>query len=145
MEFLALQSANGAGESFGGLDAWLGRLSATGQSGQAFVFVGAFVRRTPALMFQLLGNTAVPGDANEGLIVASMRSFRPLLDAARLAATPDRVKVVKVPANGTFESVIGGFGRQAADLPATSILNNVEPGEEVRAGQWLKIVEPGKR
>jgi hypothetical protein len=52
---------------------------------------------------------------------------------------------VKVAANGTFESVIGRFGRQAADTAATSILNNVEPGEEVRAGQLLKIVEPGRR
>jgi predicted Zn-dependent protease len=137
-------SANGAAESFGGLDAWLGRLATTGQSGAAFTFVGAFVRRAPQQMFQLLGNTAAPGDADEGRIVASMRSFRPLTDAARLNVGPDRLKVVKVASNGTFESVIGGFGKQAADLAATSILNNVEPAEEVRAGQLLKIVEPGR-
>ena len=138
-------SANGAGESFGGLDAWLGRLAATGQSGEAFTFVAAFVRRAPERMIQVLGNTALPADADEGRIVASMRSFRPLTDAARLAATPDRVKVVKVTTTGSFESVIGRFGRQAADTAATSILNNVEPGEEVRAGELLKIVEPGRR
>ncbi len=77
-------------------------------------------------------------------MVASMRTFRPLTDRARLAAAPDRVRVVRVEKGGSFESVIAGFGPQGVDSLEASILNNVELGEEVRAGELLKIVEPGR-
>jgi len=52
---------------------------------------------------------------------------------------------VKANATGTFESLIASFGPQAVDSTYSSIINNVEPGDEVRAGELLKIVEPGRR
>jgi predicted Zn-dependent protease len=136
--------ASGQTESFEGLPAWVGRLVAKGQSGAAYAFVGAFIRSTPEHMIQIVGQSAAPGDADESRILASMRSFRALTDHARLAATPDRVRVVQVETGGRFDTVIAGFGRQAADTLDTSILNNVEPDEEVRAGELLKIIEPGR-
>ena len=136
--------ANGAGESFGGLEAWVGRLEAKGESGELMTFVAAFVRSAPDRMMQIVGRSATPGEADEARIVSSMRSFRALTDHARLAATPDRVRVVRVGTSGSFETVIAGFGRQAVDSLGSSILNNVEPGDEVRAGELLKIVEPGR-
>jgi predicted Zn-dependent protease len=140
-----VMDASGAGESFEGLDAWVGRLEAKGASGELMTFAAAFIRTAPQRMFQILGRSAAPGDAEEGRIVASMRSFRALTDRARLAAAPDRVRVVKAASTGSFETVIASFGHQAVDSLEASILNNVEPGEEVRAGVLLKIVEPGKR
>ncbi len=104
----------------------------------------AFLRVAPDRMIQIVGRSAEPGDADETRIVASMRSFRRLTDRARLAAAPDRVRVVKVAAAGRFEALLPGFGRQALDAAATSILNNLEPDEEVRPGELLKIVEPGQ-
>lgn len=95
-------------------------------------------------MIQIVGQSGATGDADEARIVASMRSFRPLTDRVRLAAAPDRVKVVKVGSTGRFETVLAGFGRQAVDAAATSVLNKVEPGGEIRAGELLKIVEPGQ-
>ena len=105
----------------------------------------AFIRTAPEPIFHLHGRSAPPGDADEARIIASMRSFRALTDRARLAATPDRVRVVKAGSTGSFETVIAGFGPQAVDSLESSILNNVEPGDVVRAGELLKLVEPGKR
>ncbi len=136
--------ASGASESFEGLEAWVGRLEAKGASGGLVAFAAAFIRRAPERMIQIVGQSGATGDADEARIVASMRSFRPLTDRARLAAAPERVKVVKVASAGRFETVLAGFGRQAVDAAATSVLNNVEPGDEIRAGELLKIVEPGQ-
>ena len=140
----AVLDASGAGESFGGLDAWVGRVETRGTSGETASFVVTYVRMAPERMIQIAGRSAVARDANEGRIVESMRSFRPLTDRARLAAVPDRLHVVKVSKAASFETVIATFGRQAADLTATSILNNVGPDDEVRAGELLKIVVPGR-
>jgi predicted Zn-dependent protease len=136
--------ARGADESFEGLEAWVGRLDAKAESGDLMSFVATFVRRAPERMFQMVGRSTTPGDPDEATIVASMRSFRALTDRARLAATPDRVRIVRVESAGSFESVVAGFGRQAVDSVEAAILNNVEPGDEVRAGELIKIVEPGR-
>jgi predicted Zn-dependent protease len=137
--------ASGATETFEGLPAWVGRLAARTGSGEIITLEAAFVRLAPERMIQIIGRSNQPGDADDQRIVASMRSFRPLTERARLAATPDRVHIVKVATTGSFESVIAAFGRQAVDSTECSILNNVEPGGEVRAGELLKIVQPGRR
>jgi predicted Zn-dependent protease len=136
--------AAGDNETFDGLAAWVGRLVARAESGETVTFEATFVRLAPERMIQIIGRSNALGDADDQSILASMRSFRPLTDRARLAATPDRIRIVKVAANGSFESVIAGFGRQATDSTESSIINNVEPGDEVRAGELLKFVEPGR-
>jgi predicted Zn-dependent protease len=137
--------ASGATETFEGLPAWVGRLAARGQSGEVITFAATFVRLAPEHMIQMLGRSNAPGDADDQRIVASMRSFRKLTDRARLTATPDRVHIVKAKTTGSFESVIASFGPEAVDSTDVSIINNIEPGAEVRAGELLKIVEPGRR
>jgi predicted Zn-dependent protease len=137
--------ASGATETFEGLPAWVGRLAARAESGEVITFAATFVRLAPERMIQILGRSNAPGDADDQRIVASMRSLRPLTDPTRLGVKPDRVRIVKANATGTFESVIPSFGPQAVDSTYSSIINNVEPGDEVRAGELLKIVEPGRR
>ncbi len=137
--------ARGVGESIGGWDAWVGRLSVTGQSGAPAMLLAAFVRKGPDRMLQLLGRSAAAGDADEERIVSSMRSLRPLTDPARLAASPDRVSLARASAAGSLADILQRLGAQALDLDATSILNNLQPDETVLAGQTLKIVLPGKR
>ena len=136
--------AAGDNETFDGLAAWVGRLVARAESGETVTFEAAFVRLAPERMIQIIGRSNAQGDADDQSILASMRSFRPLTDRARLAAAPDRIRIVKVATTGSFESVIAGFGRQAVDSTESSIINNVEPGDEVRAGELLKFVEPGR-
>ena len=140
----AAAEASGESESLGGLDAWVGRVGTRNANGGTATFVAAFIRMTPDRMIQIAGQSAAARDADEGRIVQSIRSFRPLTDRARLAATPDRVNVVKANTTGSFEQVVLALGRQAADVATTSILNNADRGSEVRAGELLKIVEPGR-
>jgi len=136
--------AAGAGDSFDGIEAWIGRLEVRGADGTSSSLAAAFLRVAPDRMIQIVGRGAEPGDADEARVLVSMRSFRRLSDRARLAAAPDRVRVVKVTAAGRFADLLPGLGRQAVDATATSILNNLEPDQEVRPGELIKIVEPGQ-
>jgi len=138
-----ISGASGARESIGGFDAWVGRLSVTRSDGTTGVLNAGFIRQADHL-FQILGQSASPGDENASRINGSIRSFRSLADSER-KATPDRVKVVSVPKNGAFEAIVPTFGPLAIDLDEAAILNNVERDQTVRRGELLKIVTPGSR
>jgi predicted Zn-dependent protease len=137
--------AQGNSEAIGGFPSWVGRLRVTGSDGAEHVLDAAFLRKSDTQMFEVLGSTAQAGDANEGRIYSSARSFRALTDPARLAVTPDRVHVVTVSNPGTFEEVVGRLGTLAISAEDASILNNRDPAETVRKGEVLKVVQPGKR
>ncbi len=139
-----LQGAQGTAEAIGGLPGWAGRVSQTDRSGNPVTLVAFFIRKAPDQMFQIFGRSGNPGDANEGRVLASARTFRPLADPARRDAAPDRVRVVASPAAGTFQGVLGRLGPQAAEPAETAILNNLAVDEGVQAGQLLKIVRPGR-
>jgi predicted Zn-dependent protease len=139
-------SARGGPETVGGYAAWVGRLLLPADAqGQQAILLAAFVRTSPDRMFQVLGQSASPDDADAAAILSCARSFRPLTDPARLAAQPDRVKVVTVAKAGDFENVVKSQGTQAADLETTAILNNAFPDQPVQAGELLKVVVPGRR
>ncbi len=140
-----IEAYRGGEETIGGCAAWTGRLITLDDQDQQVTLVAAFIRESPERMFQILGRTAQPGDADEGAIIAAARSFRRLTEPARLEAQPDRVKVVAVTKASDFQSLIASLGPQAADLEQTAILNNVFADTEVRAGEALKIVAAGKR
>jgi predicted Zn-dependent protease len=138
-----LGGAEGRTETIGGFSAWAGHVEVAAQSGTA-VLAAVFLRRSEDLMFQILGQSATPGDANESRIFTSARSFRALTDPAKLAAKPDRVDVVSVTRSGTFQEILAR-NRTSLSLDDAVVLNNRDPGEEVRTGELLKLVEPGQR
>jgi predicted Zn-dependent protease len=137
-----ISGARGARETVGGWPAWVGRISVTGSDGSESTLEAGFVRQGAEHMFQVLGASADPYDANAAQILESIRSLGPR-PAGSPAVEPDRVKVVTVEQNGAFDTVVPTFGTQAVDVEETSILNNVQPDEEVRKGEVLKIVTPG--
>ena len=53
-----------------------------------------------------LGQSKQPGDADEGQLLSSIRSFRTLSDPARLDVVPDHVRVAAAPTTGTFSSIV---------------------------------------
>uniref|UniRef100_A0A832MJT4 Peptidase M48 n=1 Tax=Eiseniibacteriota bacterium TaxID=2212470 RepID=A0A832MJT4_UNCEI len=134
--------ASGGAETVGGLSAWIGRLAVPDGPGGATTLAAAFIRKPPR-MFQVLGQSAAPGDANEAKILASARSFRALTDPARLAPTPARVRVVRVATAGEFREVAGRHG-PGAPVEDLAILNNRALDETVRAGELVKVVTPAK-
>ncbi|OGF13061.1 MAG: hypothetical protein A2W00_12135 [Candidatus Eisenbacteria bacterium RBG_16_71_46] len=137
--------AAGGAEPIGTFDAWVGRLQTRAQDGSQVVMAAAFVRKAADQTFQILGRSAATGDADERAIFTSARSFRALADPARLEVTPDHVHLVTVDAAGSFADVVRRQSAQAIGLDETAILNNAQPDEDLRAGQLLKIVLPGKR
>jgi predicted Zn-dependent protease len=139
----SIAGASGGAETIGGYRAWVGILRTVSNQTETRL-AAAFVRQAPDRMFQILGRSAAPGDANEGAILASARSIRALTDAGRLAAQPARVSIVSVAEAGTFESIVAAQGAQAIDLDETAILNNAWPDEQVQRRQLVKIVKPGK-
>ena len=136
---------DGVSETIGGFSAWVGRLSVPREDGTTAVLLAAGIRRTAEQFYRMLGQSAATGDANAAAIFSSVRSYRALTDAGRLAATPDRVRVVSAPRAGTFQAVVGSFGAPGAPMEDLAILNNAELDGDVRAGEQLKIVTAGRR
>jgi predicted Zn-dependent protease len=136
-----IAGASGGGESVGGFPAWLGRLRVPDGQGGVSVLTAAFIRKAPKQMFQVLGQSATPGDANDERILSSARSFGPISERARLTPTPARVKVVRVGSAGAFAATVQrlGPGTPAEEL---AILNNRQLDETVRSGELLKVVTP---
>jgi predicted Zn-dependent protease len=137
-------SIDGRSTTVGGFDSWVGRLRVVGSNNVERVLASAFVSRSDRQMFEILGASAASGDANEDAIFSSIRTFRVLDDPAKLSVTPNRVHLVRVSQGGTFNEVIARVG-SAITPEETSILNNVEGDEEVRAGETIKTVERGRR
>jgi predicted Zn-dependent protease len=140
-----IAGADGASETIGGYQAWVGRVLVVGENNTQSTLVAAWIRKSADQMFQVLGMSPAAGDADEGRIIASIRSFRALTDPQRLNATPDRVDVRSAPRAGEFTAIVSGFGAQAIPIEETAVLNNVDPGENVLPGQLVKIVVPGRR
>ncbi|MCC6349864.1 MAG: M48 family metalloprotease [Candidatus Eisenbacteria bacterium] len=138
-------SATGARESIGGWPAWVGRVALPAQDGATPVVLdAAWVRQAPDRLFQFLGRSSVVGDADEAAILAAVRSLRPL-DAGRASAVPDRVRVLSAPAAGTLRSLLPRLQPNALDVLDLAILNGVDSTTAIASGEWLKLVEPGRR
>jgi len=135
----------GKAETIGGFAAWVGRVSLPQQQGAAVPATAGYIRRADSLMFQVLGRSQQPGDANDAKIYASLRSFRAVTDPARLAVRPDRVKVEKITMTATLEATLRKLGATDSLLQTDAILNNLETDETVMAGTLLKVVVTGKR
>ena len=83
------------------------------------------LRKSPELMFEVVGKSPEPGDAADAAILAAARSFRELRDPARLGVQPDRVKVVAAPGSTDFQGLVQSLGAQALNEEDTEILNNL--------------------
>jgi predicted Zn-dependent protease len=135
----------GKAETIGGFAAWVGRASLPQQQGAALPAAAGYIRRADSLMFQILGRSQQPGDANDAKIYASLRSFRAVTDPARLTVRPDRVKVEKITTTATLEATLRTLGAAESLFKTDALLNNLETDETVMAGTLLKVVVPGKR
>src|SRR5262252_8519126 len=71
-----ITGAQGAAETIGGYPAWVGHLAVPGEQGGVTVLTAVFLRKSPELMFQVVGKSAEPDDAGDDAIVATARSFR---------------------------------------------------------------------
>lgn len=139
-----VQDAQGQRETIGGWPAWVGRVSVANAQGQVGTLVLVMIRQAPDRLFQVVGSSQKPGDADEAAILAAVRSVRPLADPRRANPVPAHLRVKPAPASGTFESVIPKLGASSLDAEALSIINALQPEEDVRSGQLLKTVEPAK-
>jgi predicted Zn-dependent protease len=135
----------GKPETIGGFTAWVGRVSLPPQQGTTVLAAAGYIRRADSLMFQMLGRSQQPGDANDAKIYASLRSFRAVTDPARLAVRPDRVKIEKIATTATLEATLRKLGATDSLSKIDALLNNLETDETVMAGTLLKVVVPGKR
>jgi predicted Zn-dependent protease len=136
---------SGNPETIGGFAAWVGRVSLPQQQGAAVAAVAGYIRRADSLMFQILGRSQQPGDANDAKLYASLRSFRAVTDPARLAARPDRVKVEKVAKTASVQATLRKLGVADSLFKTDVLLNNLEADDTVMVGTLLKVVVPGKR
>jgi hypothetical protein len=148
-----VSQVDGRSETINSLPAWVGRLQTTGQDGSPLILAAAFIqapRRTESggagkmLLYQVIGKSGQPGDADEQAIFASARSFGRVTDPAALNVKPARVDVVKLTQGGSFGVVVPGLGPQAIGVDETAVLNNRQVSDALVSGSQLKIVKAGK-
>ncbi len=136
--------AQGQRETIGGWSAWVGRVGVTNAQGQAGTLVLATLRQAPDRLFQIVGSSQKPGDADEAAILAAVRSLRPLSDPKRANPSPAHLRVKAATASGEFSAVIPKLGTSSLDVDELSLINGVEADEDIRSGQLLKTVEPAR-
>jgi predicted Zn-dependent protease len=139
-----IAEARGRSETLGGLPAWVGRAAFPQENAAAVVLAAGWIRRADTLMLQVVGRSQQVGDADEGRIFTSLRTLRPLTDAARLNVNGDRVLVEKVGATGSLQTTLEKLGGPSSLYATDALINNLELDETVHAGTLLKRVVPGR-
>ena len=135
----AVAGVKGAEESVHGLQSWVGQLDVT-PTGQPTQLLAAGFIRMNAGLFQILGQSKAPGDANERLIFGAIRSMDVLRDASRIRVAPDLVRVRAAGTAGSFESVLRRLGAEPSRLQDDVMLNDIDLARNVTAGALLKFV-----
>jgi predicted Zn-dependent protease len=95
-------------------------------------------------VYQILGITrAQDWPAYQETLTAAVESFRPETDPALLGVQPKRLEIVTLPAATTLED----FSRQypsTVDLKTLALINQVEAGARLAAGEEVKRVVGGE-
>ena len=114
---------------------WTADLQGTPAAGLA-----AFVEHEGSVFRMLAYTTEANFDRYRGDLESSLASFDRLEDRRVLAVQPLRVRLERLEQSMTIDRVA-----KAYDVPIAvedlALLNNVEPGTELRAGDWVKIVD----
>jgi predicted Zn-dependent protease len=107
------------------------------QGAVAFVKLGDRV-------FRMVGVTSKDRwSTHEKTLISAVRSFRELEDPAALAVKPARVAVVTLKSAMTLEEAGKRYG-STAEPDVLALVNRLEPGDRLRAGTRIKIVQGGK-
>jgi predicted Zn-dependent protease len=114
---------------------WTADLQGTPAAGLA-----AFVEHGGGV-FRMLGYTTEASfDRYRDDLERALESFDRLEDRRVLAAQPLRVRVERLDRSMTIDRVAAAYDVPIA-IEDLALLNNVEPGTELRAGEWVKIVD----
>lgn len=69
----------------------------------------------------------------------ALESFSPLTDPARINVKPTRLTIKKLNQGGTLEQVLLRLGVEKESHEELAIVNGMELGDQVQAGQFIKI------
>jgi predicted Zn-dependent protease len=143
--FLAKEGVKASGDLaplVPGLPSASGRFTATTKDGELAGIV-TYVSQGGRSYEMLALTTAPKLEANVAAFTATHRSFAPLTDPAALAAQPAHLRVLRAPRALTLTQL---YAQQPPSVPIATIalLNKMEPGTALTAGQAVKWVEGGK-
>jgi predicted Zn-dependent protease len=114
---------------------WTADLSGTPAAGLA-----AFVEHGGNVFRMLAYTTQTAFDRYRGDLEDSLASFDRLEDRRVLAVQPLRLKLERLDRPMTIDRVAKSYDVPIA-VEDLALLNNVDPGTELRAGDWVKIVD----
>jgi predicted Zn-dependent protease len=124
-----------------GLPAAWATFSATSQNTQLRGVV-AFIAYND-LIYQILGYTlASKISTYDPVFRASMESFDRLTDPAALGVQPKRIEIVRLDRAMTFEQFVERYPSRA-DVKELTLINDVQEGEALPAGRYMKRVVGG--
>ncbi len=110
------------------------------QGGTPAAGLAAFVEHEGKVLRMLAYTTEANFDRYRDDLESSLASFDRLEDRRVLAVQPMRVRLERLDRPMTIDRVA-----KAYDVPIAvedlALLNNVDPGTELRAGDWVKIID----
>lgn len=74
------------------------------------------------------------------IFLKSLNQLKPLTDPSHLNVIPERIKIVKVSKEDTFENILKNYGFSEGKFKQLAILNGLELTSRVPAGTLIKIV-----
>lgn len=92
-------------------------------------------------IYQFIGvSTSTDFNNYVNVMANSMQSFRPLTDAAHLNKKPDRIRMKTVAQTTTLEAALRSYGTPQARIQELSVLNGMNPTDQVAAGTMIKTI-----
>jgi predicted Zn-dependent protease len=136
------QIAQGGAESIHGAEGYIAVLQVADPQGNVTAVQAGFIRRTAGgPIYRILGMTSPSQfQSYRADFLRTIRSLRPLTDAAALAVKPNRVAIESVKSAATLEQAVQRGGAPPVPVATVAFINNLQPSSNLPAGFRLKSV-----
>jgi predicted Zn-dependent protease len=140
-----LQQTNRQNTQVNGLSAVEVDAQQVDEQSQQVIRVKATLIQYSGNIYQLIG-MAYQQDFNSyvGTFQQTMSGFKKLTDASKLNVLPERIKIVEVRQNGTFQQVMRTNNIPADRHEEMAILNSMQLNTRLNKGELVKVVEKKK-
>ncbi len=138
------QMVSGRDEKINGKTAFTGIYRLQSDSG-ILAATAAFIGHGSHI-YQLVGFAPESGFSQyRRSMESALRSFRDLTDSRLLSVQPDRIKLVQARSGDTLRKLAQSMNQTRISLEDLAKLNRLSPDQALKAGTWVKLVQPGRR
>jgi predicted Zn-dependent protease len=83
-------------------------------------------------------------DNYQSTFTSTMDGFKNLKDKSKLNVQPDRIRLRKTASSGSLKQILSAFGVTAEEMKEVSLLNGINPEDQVTTNTFIKTIEKGR-